>query len=500
MGHLFVLQGDVTRLACDAWALPCDAAFDTTPAWRDVVGGRKARGIADVPSAWGDDGARVARARVAGTPTVWLLNSGGHGERSAAWYVEGIRQFIDAAEAYVDKERPLVAIPFVGSGAGGKRFERGGLLERMVDALADEISDRRADVAFVAREPEVLAAAQAIRRDGRDRHWADLDRELADRAVALAEHAKAGRLVVFFGAGVGRGAGLPTWDGLLESLATGLDASAIDAADVRDKARLIELSLLERDATALREEIVALFAAYTRYSLVHGLLASLPVDEFVTTNYDTLFESAADAAGRPPVVLPYERIRHGGARWLLKMHGSVSKPDDIVLTRDDYLQYGERRGALMGIVQALLITRHMLFVGFSLTDENFHRIAYDVRRALPPSGGARNRHGTALLVEEQRALERLWADDLEFVTLASDATTGGRTLAIFLDRVLAEATTSARHLLDPTFAELLTPEQEALASALRGLRREEDAAAAPEWVFVERLLADLGDGTARAPS
>src|SRR3712207_8779016 len=36
----------------------------------------------------------------------------------------------------------------------------------------------------------------------------------------------------------------------------------------------------------------------------------------------------------------------------------------------------------VGMVQALLITRHMLFVGFSLTDDNFHRIAYDVRSAL----------------------------------------------------------------------------------------------------------------------
>lgn len=38
------------------------------------------------------------------------------------------------------------------------------------------------------------------------------------------------------------------------------------------------------------------------------------------------------------------------------------------------MRYSTNRSALSGIVQSLLITRHMLFVGFSLKDDNFHRI------------------------------------------------------------------------------------------------------------------------------
>lgn len=43
--------------------------------------------------------------------------------------------------------------------------------------------------------------------------------------------------------------------------------------------------------------------------------------------------------------------------------------------QQDYMRYQTRRSALSGIVQGLLITRHMLFIGFSLRDDNFHRIA-----------------------------------------------------------------------------------------------------------------------------
>eukprot|EP01125_Pyxidicula_operculata_P005537 TRINITY_DN1956_c0_g2_i2.p2 TRINITY_DN1956_c0_g2~~TRINITY_DN1956_c0_g2_i2.p2 ORF type:complete len:307 (-),score=129.12 TRINITY_DN1956_c0_g2_i2:31-951(-) len=48
------------------------------------------------------------------------------------------------------------------------------------------------------------------------------------------------------------------------------------------------------------------------------------------------------------------------------------------------MRYSTRRSALSGIVQSLLITRHMLFVGFSLKDDNFHRIIDEVRRSVRP--------------------------------------------------------------------------------------------------------------------
>src|SRR5204863_3761944 len=114
-------------------------------------------------------------------------------------------------------------------------------------------------------------------------------------------------------------------------------------------------------------------------------LAALPVDEVVTTNYDTLFEQASDAVRKPITVLPYKRHIEG-RRWLLKMHGCVTHPEDIVLTRENFLTYRERREALSGIVQALLITRHMLFIGFSLEDDNFHSIVRAVRRAVGIGG------------------------------------------------------------------------------------------------------------------
>ena len=66
----------------------------------------------------------------------------------------------------------------------------------------------------------------------------------------------------------------------------------------------------------------------------------------------------------------------------------MTHPEDIILTYSSSNPYGYEREALSGIVQALLITKHMCFIGFSLTDDAFNQIAATVRRALQPAAAA----------------------------------------------------------------------------------------------------------------
>ena len=47
-------------------------------------------------------------------------------------------------------------------------------------------------------------------------------------------------------------------------------------------------------------------------------------------------------------VLPRNPVP-GAAKWLLKMHGCVSEPEDIVLTRRDYIRYSENRCGGQGV-------------------------------------------------------------------------------------------------------------------------------------------------------
>jgi hypothetical protein len=189
----------------------------------------------------------------------------------------------------------------------------------------------------------------------------------------------------------------------------------------------------------------------------------------------------------PVVALPYEAVTSSRQRWLLKPHGTVASPSDIVLTREDYLRYPDRRGALAALVQALLITRHMLFVGFSLGDDNFHRIVDDVRKALGDRGPDPEPFGTALMVRAPSFTQELWKDDLEVVALDEGE------VAPLLDRVLAMSTTLSEFLLDESFAGFLTREEERLKSLLLPLEQEfSDGLELPMGDQARRLLESFG--------
>lgn len=376
------------------------------------------------------------------------------------------REFLQrATEAgrTTDRAVPLLALPVLSTGFGGKRQESGHVLQRLLPVLEAWVDEHRVDVALVCWSAEDLAAAQAAR--GAPTH---LPVPVERRARELADLASRQRLVVFMGAGVSAGAGLPTWNALLDGLAersgfSEAERSRLRTMDALDRAQLVSRRL--GDPARFKEAICRALRVHDRVAVAHALLANLPVRELITTNYDDGFERAAAVTGRPVAVLPYAPAS-GAQRWLLKMHGSVTHPEDIVLTREDYVRYGERSAALAGIVQAMLITRHMLFVGFSMTDDNFHRIVDAVRRALAHAD--RDQLGTAVMLGNDPLFEQLWGDDLDWVNLGDEDTPvqeSARRFELFLDAVSRFTATSA-HLLNPRFAGLLSDEEQVLAAHL----------------------------------
>ena len=484
-GHLFVIDGDLTRLHCDAALVPVDRGLHATRTWRGLLGfSGRVRGV-DLPAGWGDDVRCLLFRREPGEPEIWL---GGIGRSNApeAWYAEGVVDFVRRASAGHAPGRRL-AVNVAGSGLGGSSHDKGRLFTTIVPALASAAAETGNDVVLVCWGEQQYAAAQRVRT--RLRIADDVaapSSDLTDKAVELAECARRSELVLFIGAGVSMGAGLRSWQGLLEALKDlapndTLNDPRFSELAVRDQANLIRRHF--ESPNAYQAAFSSLLAG-SRYSLAHGLLASLRTREAVTTNYDGLFEMAASTAGRSCAVLPYEPVVQQD-RWLLKLHGSVNHPGDLVLTRDDYLGLPARAGALFGVLQAMLLTRHMLFVGYSLTDDTFHKVMHEVRQART---GVPGKVGTALVLFDDPLLEELWGDDLDIVAMAPRPSTGrptageisaaARRLDVFLDQIGLLAADVSSFLLDPTYESMLDDEERQLASAVRQVA----------------VLAEAGDG------
>ena len=486
-GHLFIINGDLTHIACDAILIPTDPDFNIETPWIDLLAGRTG------PTTWSTSNLEPLD-RSGKEPQIWLGNVGLPGE---SWGFDAfkptITRFVEKASEVArkvdDKERiypwpkPRLAVNVIGSGCGGGFGKKGELVSGLIQDLQELAEKHDVDIVLVTFGEKPYAAAQRVRRDvvgdadlGKTwRFGKHASNNLLSEGRRLAEAAIDSQLVLFIGAGVSAGAGVPMWQALLSDLAKEAEMPAelirlLGRRDARDQATLIERRLRLRGST-LRDEVVSKLCSLKHYSLQHGLLASLPSREAITTNFDKLFETAARIEQRKLAVLPADPSQAGG-HWLLKLHGSIDAPEKIVLTRSEYLEMPKRYGALIGLVQGLLLMRHMMFVGYSLQDEDFHELIHEVRSARGDEAGPAR--GTVLTLFDDGLERDLWEDDLHIVPMTTLAPTpeevpeAARELEIFLDLVGFLSSTSAAFFLDPTY-ESLSNDEASLREALTHL-------------------------------
>jgi hypothetical protein len=502
-GHVFVVNGRLEHLDADAFLVPTDPDFDLEDYWAPVWGGGDGAELR--PESW--DGCRCGRA-ADGRPLWFLDVSIEAGEESGAaaddralrWLTDGLREALEAVaaadlETGPGRARPLVALPTIGVGKGGFAQVRGEALRAILDTSYAVAAASGVDIVVVAAERSDFAAFQAVRRTGQARDG--LSDDLREHARRLAELARAGQLALFLGAGVSVPAGLPSWGELLAGLLRRTDShvepEAFERLDDLDRAELIRRLLPQAGlGTLVAEEFAA-----DRHALGHALLAGLGCREVVTTNFDTLFELAVAGAsgGDELTVLPWGQAR-AAEPWLLKMHGDVEHPDDIVLSRRDVVRYDAAARPVGALLQTLLMSRHLLIVGASMTDENVLRLAHEVRDFLERHGRSQL-FGTVLSLRPEPAKARLWEGELDYVCVApdgADRADAARALEIFLDAVAVHAATDASYLLDPRYEGLLDEDERAVARELRqaGETVRRLAGSSDTWSDVLTGLARLG--------
>lgn len=514
-GHVFVIHGALADVDYDAVIISTSHQFGVRQHWATTLG-----------KPWTDLDEQTFRHRVREQlrPDDWTRTGWGRARSTTAgtarptWFIDvaidspltrTIHDVVDRlrptladiasndVRAATGRARTLVALPVLGVGGGGFTHIAGEAIDAQLTACEESARTLGIDIAIVAASPSDYSAFQARRRalveQGRllSKMHPELDRE----ARRIADEARHGKLALFIGAGVSIGAGLPSWTKLLEILETqasdriaGIDT---DELSLLDRAELLS-AVLHPDE--LRETIRRSVRA-DRYGLPHSSLASLGCREVVTTNYDTLYEKAARfVSDRPISVLPFMPT-HGDAPWVLKMHGDAEHDSELVLTRSDFVHYDTASRPMASLLQGLMVTKHLLIVGASLEDENFLRLALEVKRF-------RHRDipepvGTVVTLAPDRARELMWEDFFTFLPVGSSSGTtaeNARALSIFLDRVAMLASHN-RHVLDKRYAALLASDEErAAAEALRDAYEQHAAVieSSPAWKSIEMAMASAG--------
>mmetsp|Transcript_23739 Transcript_23739/g.43015 ORF Transcript_23739/g.43015 Transcript_23739/m.43015 type:complete len:521 (+) Transcript_23739:50-1612(+) len=425
-------------------------------------------------------------------------------------------EFLDMAGAALKgtksafgRAKPLIALPIPGCGradSANKVARDGKVIVELLPKVYEAAAKFAVDIALCLIDESTYNGVQVLREktcpfEG-GAFWMLTD-EQKGQAARLQKMAEDGRLSVFIGAGVSFPSGLPSWGGLLNELAekAGFDED--------ERKYLSELSYLDQPTLMSRKmgeasfkKAVADCVRIGNFTPAHALLRALEV-KTVTTNYDALFEDAALSCelSEDLAVLPWmvKKLESGQIQTLLKLHGCVNHEESIVLERKDYLRYSDSRQSLRGMMEDLLITTDVLFVGFSMTDDNLHQISDQCRKQFYKDGQPQKKMGTILTLVENKMFRRLWDPDFVVQSFGSSwADNPAWKHDCFLDCLLSKISVKKARtsfVLNPNFMGVLSDEERKVAEAFAAVTKlSEDAnvRSSPCWPYVARTLQIMG--------
>jgi hypothetical protein len=104
----------------------------------------------------------------------------------------------------------------------------------------------------------------------------------------------------------------------------------------------------------------------------------------ITTNYDTLCETLFPDfevyVGEGNLLFAEPNF----AQEIYEIHGSMREPDTMVLTDADYAEFSARRKYLAAKLLTIFVEYPVVFLGYSIQDENIKSILSDVCECVPP--------------------------------------------------------------------------------------------------------------------
>lgn len=230
---------------------------------------------------------------------------------------------------------------------------------------------------------------------------------------------------LFIGSGLSlRYAGSPNWVGLLKSVCEGVLGDRFAYARYSAQAHTdfqngIALAELPRVATLMEPDVNRTLLGSSRFEEFRGnhedallagasplktyvadlvsqfsvheddetrALARAGVDKVsgvITTNYDalceTLFPSYDAYVGEASLLFSEPSF----AQEIYQIHGSAFEPDTMVLTEADYREFSERRKYLAAKLLTIFVEYPVIFLGYSIQDENIKSILADVCECVP---------------------------------------------------------------------------------------------------------------------
>lgn len=207
--------------------------------------------------------------------------------------------------------------------------------------------------------------------------------------------------VLFIGSGISVWSGLPSWFGLIKELAEFLNDEGYPHEAILNEATS---NLLAAAGLGVQQLSKQQFKTFIRKACrvgesepqkIHEKIVNLGPRSYITTNYDKLLEESLRiykkdnsfqvVTNRQPIdCASIVQIR--ARDFIFKPHGDIDDTESIILTHEQYRKlYGERNHTLKAL-ETILLTRPIVYIGFSLNDPDFLNIKDNIENTFKGGG------------------------------------------------------------------------------------------------------------------
>jgi hypothetical protein len=223
----------------------------------------------------------------------------------------------------------------------------------------------------------------------------------AEAAPRLQQEYRDGRLIPFLGAGFSKPLKLPDWRELMgwmaERLGIEQDLFLLHGRyeQLAEYFELVGHDHFQQLVYEMTRRFDSEEAVRARQkSRMHLALAGLDWRTIYTTNYDSHVEGALQDAKKKAAMLAsfedFQLRREPGTCEVIKFHGTLAKPETIVLTESTFFQRMALESPVDQRLRADLLSHSFLFIGYSFNDLNIRYIWYRMHQLQRQGqGGAR---------------------------------------------------------------------------------------------------------------
>ena len=249
----------------------------------------------------------------------------------------------------------------------------------------------------------------------------------------LANQLRNGNIIAFLGAGISRSykdeltgkiyRGIPTAKEIVDDLAN--KKSYINTNMTFDQALfMIKVKEGRNEVERILEEFIDVPPLTPLPA--HRLLVDMSFSAFVTTNYDEMLEKALENEKKKfcTIIDDSDVCRWKGTQLpYIKLHGCITRPTSMIAAEDEYRPISVSKPIISSLLKTLLANKVVLFLGFSLKDNDFKELFQELKLSLkdhmPKS--------YAIVYEQDNYQEAYWGKE-GVKLISSDLTTFLRTL------------------------------------------------------------------------